>query len=500
MSYVCPICATKCRKKQNSIQCTKCSKWVHAPPMKKCSLLDLHQFTLLTDLNNNDPWFCPSCIASNLPSNDVNDSNFFLLQYDILDKASDDLKLYPGESFTQFIDQCENITISSEDNDDSDIFNNINSKYYGIHKFNEIKTDSQSSIGFLHTNLASLSKHYDDLFITLSQLKYEFDVIAITEHKLTESGPTVNIELPGYREFIFDSSLTRNGGTGFYLKKSLAYRMRNDLKLVYPGSGQFGSTFLEIVLPDKKNIVIGCIYRHPSSTISVDQFTNDHIEPLLQKIASENKMCTLMGDFNIDLVKIDSVISSNHFFNTMCSNFFAPYILQPTGPASSTLIDNIFLNTVDFSSYSGNLTIQLSDHLFQFVILEGFFKEMVPKKLNLKERNFKHFNEREFVETINSIPWDEILQLESNDPNVSLENLYSYVGNLLDEFAPYKKVSKKEFKLKSKPWISKEIQYLMWQRDKLFQKYYKETNLERKELLHVKYKSLRNELTKKKRQ
>ena len=276
--------------------------------------------------------------------------------------------------------------------------------------------------------------------------------------------------------------------------------MRNDLKLVYPGSGQFESTFLEIVLPDKKNIVIGCVYRHPSSTISVDQFTNDHIEPLLQKIVSENKMCTLMGDFNIDLLKIDSVISSNHFFNTMYSNFFAPYILQPTRPASSTLIDNIFLNTVDYSSYSGNLIIQLSDHLFQFVILEGFFKEMVPKKLNLKERNFKHFNEREFVGTINSIPWDEILQLESNDPNVSLENLCSYVDNLLDEFAPYKKVSKKEFKLRSKPWISKEIQYLiMWQPDKLFQKYYKETNLERKELLHVKYKSLRNELTKKKR-
>ena len=67
---------------------------------EKCSLLDLHQFTLLTDLNNNDPWFCPRCIASNLPFNDLNDSNFFLFQYVILDKASDDLKLYPGESFT----------------------------------------------------------------------------------------------------------------------------------------------------------------------------------------------------------------------------------------------------------------------------------------------------------------------------------------------------------------------------------------------------------------
>ena len=30
--------------------------------------------------------------------------------------------------------------------------------------------------------------------------------------------------------------------------------------------------------------------------------------------------------------------------------------------------------------------IQLSDHLLQFVILEGFFKDLVPINLNLKER------------------------------------------------------------------------------------------------------------------
>ena len=64
-------------------------------------LLDIHQFSLLTDLNNNDPWLCESCSANNLPFNDINDSNFFLL-YDVLDKASDDLKLYPDESFAQF--------------------------------------------------------------------------------------------------------------------------------------------------------------------------------------------------------------------------------------------------------------------------------------------------------------------------------------------------------------------------------------------------------------
>ena len=311
--------------------------------------------------------------------------------------------------------------------------------------------------------------------------------------------PIQNIEIPGYHDFIFDSSETSHGGTGFYVKKSLAYNIRNDLKLKPPGSGDFESTFLEITLPAKKNLIVECIYRHPSSKITVDQFNKDYIEPLLAKISSENKICSLLGDFNIDLLKTDTHSDANEFFNTLTSNFFVPHILQPTRPVSKTLIDNIFVNSIDFISYSGNLTIQLSDHLFQFVILEGFFKDLLPRKLNLKERNFKYFNEGKFVESINIANWDEILQLERNDPNLSIENLYSHVEYLLDEFAPYKKVSKKEFKLKSKPWISKDIQFMMWERDKIFHKYCKENNPEKRVSLYNEYKSMRNEVTRKKR-
>ena len=53
------------------------------------------------------------------------------------------------------------------------------------------------------------------------------------------------------------------------------------------------------------------------------------------------------------------------------------------------------------------------------------------------------------------------------------------VNYLLDEFAPYKRISKKAYKLKSKPWISRDIQFLMWERDKIFHKYCKEDNQER---------------------
>ena len=143
--------------------------------------------------------------------------------------------------------------------------------------------------------------------ITLTQLQFQFHVIAITEHKIRDTIPIQNIEIPGYHEFIYDSSEKSHGGTGFFVKNSLACNIRNDLKLVQPSSGEFESTFLEIVLPGKKNLIIGCIYRHPSSNLTADQFNNDYIESLLQKISVEDKICSIMGDFNIDLLKTNTL-------------------------------------------------------------------------------------------------------------------------------------------------------------------------------------------------
>ena len=138
-------------------------------------------------------------------------------------------------------------------------------------------------------------------------------------------------------------------------------------------------------------------------------------------------------------------------FITTSSHFFTPFILQPTRLRSKTLIDNIFINSVEYPSYSDNLTIQLSDHLFQFVILEGFYKDHTTKKTNIFERNFKNFSEQEFNDKMKNPKWKYILRMDLNDPNLSMNNLHDYINKLLDMYAPYKKLSKKEIKLKSKP-------------------------------------------------
>ena len=53
-------------------------------------------------------------------------------------------------------------------------------------------------------------------------------------------------------------------------------------RLVIYKSKELESTFIEIVKPNKKDVIIGCIYRHPNMDLS--EFNNHHILPMLAKL------------------------------------------------------------------------------------------------------------------------------------------------------------------------------------------------------------------------
>ena len=109
-----------------------------------------------------------------------------------------------------------------------------------------------------------------------------------------------------------------------------------------------------------KNLIVGCMCRrHPSLSTSIREFTNHHLDPILQTIRYDNKQCVSMGDFNVDLLKINSHTDSNDFYNNLTSHYFTPYILQPTRLHSNTLIDNIFFSSIEYQSLGDNLMIIL---------------------------------------------------------------------------------------------------------------------------------------------
>ena len=74
------------------------------------------------------------------------------------------------------------------------------------------------------------------------------------------------------------------------------------------------------------------------------------------RINQENKTCIIIGDFNIDLLKFELHSATDGFLSTLGSNFFQPYIPQPTRITdhSAALIDNIFLNSIEHFRISGN--------------------------------------------------------------------------------------------------------------------------------------------------
>ena len=61
-----------------------------------------------------------------------------------------------------------------------------------------------------------------------------------------------------------------------------------------------------------------------------DLMNNEYLTPLLATILQEEKTCLLMGNFNINLLNTDTEANVSKFCYILSSNFFAPYILQPT--------------------------------------------------------------------------------------------------------------------------------------------------------------------------
>ena len=108
-----------------------------------------------------------------------------------------------------------NVRFSSDTNIFPDHLVSINSKYHDINDFNKFNINKNSSLATLHLNIASLTKHFEDLQNFLFLLKHSFDIIGISEHKITKGSKNSAFNLPGYT-FCFNETETSHGGTGFF--------------------------------------------------------------------------------------------------------------------------------------------------------------------------------------------------------------------------------------------------------------------------------------------
>ena len=125
------------------------------------------------------------------------------------------------------------------------------------------------------------------------------------------------------------------------------------------------SLFIDIdkhVFQQQSNIILGVIYQPPNTDINS---SNETLSIILEKLKVEDKICYLMRDYNINLLNYSSHLLTSDFVDLMYSYSFISLINHPTRitETSDTLIDNIFVNKPNLSSFQPILVIGISDHL-----------------------------------------------------------------------------------------------------------------------------------------
>ena len=154
---------------------------------------------------------------------------------------------------------------------------------------------------------------------------------------------------------------------------------------------------IELKIGDSNIAIVG-IYRPHSDTIS--NF-NSCFSQILDNNILKDKLCIIMGDFNVCLFK-DCEANLN-FMNTFFVNHFSPLITKATrfSPIDNevpSLLDHIWINKIK-PHVSGILNIDITDHLPTFTNL--YFKNVNSNdRIKLQFRVINDENKNKFKNLI----------------------------------------------------------------------------------------------------
>ena len=216
------------------------------------------------------------------------------------------LLLKPSPNLELLVNKFNNAT--PENNNDPEKISS--SKYCVIDEMHNLKIPHKNkSLSLFHINACSLNKYFDDLQHLLSSTKKVFDIIAVSETRITKQIFLLNNLNLNHYSFEFTPTETSAGGTLLYIANHLSYKCRNDLNIYK--KNELESTFIEIANSKTSNIIVGVIYRHPYMDLA--DFNSNYLNKLLENISKEQKSMFLLGDFNVNLLNYNEHNHTNEF-------------------------------------------------------------------------------------------------------------------------------------------------------------------------------------------
>ena len=137
---------------------------------------------------------------------------------------------------------------------------------------------------------------------------------------------------------------------------------------------------------------------------------------------------------------------------------------------------------------SGNIIEKITDHLPNFLLIEGLNTQLDSKVKTLK-RDLQHFTPKKLINDFLALNLGEKLE-RTKDINQKYELFHKNLVEVIDQNAPLKPLTKKEAKRQKKPWITKGILTSIGEKNKLLKKFIKTGD----QLTYCRYKTYRDNL------
>lgn len=319
-----------------------------------------------------------------------------------------------------------------------------------------------------HVNIRSLLPKIIDLeHIILSN---NIDILTVSETWLNTDINTTSVDINGFR-FIRRDRRGRGGGVGVYVRDQIK-------TAIIEVGGDIEQLWLNVQINTYK-FIIGVVYRPPN--LDYKLFLNE-LEDSYATCIAVSDVVYCCGDFNIDMLKIDS--PSTVYFNNFLNSINVHQLIdQPTRLTinSSSLIDLILTTDITMVAGAGVISCDVSDHDLVFCSILTNTGHIEP--LVRSYRSFNGMDYAYFYFDLQLIPMQFIFTL--NDINDKISFLNNSLIDLFDKHAP---LITKRFTKRYAPWITENLKFLMKIRDEAKARYRKSPSVVHWDY----YKTLRN--------
>lgn len=325
-------------------------------------------------------------------------------------------------------------------------------------------------------NIRGINCNFHDFLLTIAHLKFDTDVIVLTECRINLNKPLPII--PNYEVYSTTAQLNQNDGVVVYVKKTLRH------KIIELQFSQASCLQLDIL-----NNIIFCIYRSPSYNNAegfVDSL-NSHLENI-----NTTKNIIITGDININITHKLSEQYYEHKNRTMYSDMLALHgiLAGHTIPTRQiNCLDHFMLkfNTNKLQASIAILRTSTTDHSTPLLKLSKI-KKCIPHNKTKRTVNF----EEAFEELKNQNLSDLLF---CTDPTEVLNSLIYTLTNVLNKNTVVTNIPSKYRIIK--PWITPGILRCIRNRNKLQSKLKHEPFNEILKITYIRYRNYCNGLIKK---